>query len=104
MACPKNWSLDKKRKATKRYQLKTLYNLTVNEYNKLVERQNGLCAICGKVETANNQYGMFPLSIDHDHITGKVRGLLCQRCNRMLGHAKDNINILKKAIKYLRRT
>ena len=66
--------------------------------------QNNKCAICNEMETWKNKHGdIRPLAIDHDHSTGKVRGLLCTSCNALLGHAKDKISVLENAIKYLKR-
>jgi len=67
--------------------------LTEVEYFEMLETQDGNCAIC-KAEQAS-------LYVDHDHKTGKVRGLLCEQCNFLLGNAKDNVNILASAVKYL---
>ena len=92
---------NKNRLRTKKYNLKAVYNITLEDYNELVEKQNGLCAICGKVETTSNQFGSRPLCVDHNHETGIVRGLLCAQCNHLLGNAKDNIEILQKAIIYM---
>lgn len=74
-------------------QLKHKYGITLTEYFDLVEKQRGLCGICCK---ASNH-----LSVDHDHITKTVRGLLCQPCNMGLGLFKDNAISLKAAISYL---
>ena len=60
--------------------------------------QKGCCAICGM---HNSNLKKQSLGIDHDHATNKVRGLLCSKCNLLLGNANDNIYILDKAIKYL---
>lgn len=79
-------------------QLKSDYNITLNEYVELLNKQNGKCAICDTSE--NNGKNMY---IDHDHTTGKIRGLLCHQCNFGLGHFKDNVELLKKAIKYLQK-
>jgi hypothetical protein len=89
---------DKKRSNT----LKCLFGITLEDYNKMLEAQNGVCAICGKEETHKNQYGVVSLSVDHDHQTGKVRGLLCSKCNKMLGLSNDNKQILLNAINYLK--
>lgn len=78
--------------------LKRRYNLTIEEYDQLLEAQNYLCALCG--EHLINGQTKRP-DIDHDHATGKIRGILHRGCNTMLGHAKDDINILRKAILYL---
>lgn len=69
----------------------------------MFEKQNGVCAICKKPETAKKQSGngIKRLSVDHDHTTGAIRGLLCMYCNTALGKFKDDIEILKSAIVYL---
>lgn len=79
------------------------FNLTVKEYESMVLDQCGLCAICGNPETAMHpRTGQVQrLAIDHCHNSGKNRGLLCARCNKGLGHFKDNRDLLKNAIKYL---
>lgn len=74
------------------------YGVTEEKYNEMLKKQNGKCAICGYSDTTVPNF--FPL-IDHCHKTNKVRGLLCMNCNMALGKFKDNIEILKNAIKYL---
>lgn len=82
---------------TKRiYVLKNKYGISEEEYSRLHELQNGKCAVCGK-ELDHN------LCVDHDHKTGKIRGLLCDKCNLALGNVDDNLEILLKLIEYLRR-
>jgi hypothetical protein len=82
--------------------LKKSYNLTIEQYNEMLKQQNGVCAICGKEEiTKDSLRNVRKLSVDHNHKTGKIRGLLCASCNHVLGNAKDNIEILLKAIAYL---
>jgi len=76
-------------------QLRRNYGLTPVEYNKLLVGQNNSCAICGKPPYKVR------LSVDHSHISNKVRGLLCFHCNTILGHAYDDIKILSNAVKYL---
>lgn len=71
------------------------------EYWKLVKKQKGLCAICKQPEVMVRLGRVVTLSIDHDHKTNTVRGLLCHRCNVGLGHFLDNPKLLKKAAKYL---
>lgn len=73
------------------------FNITIEDYNKLFEKQNGRCSICDKHQSELN----VALSVDHDHITGRIRSLLCGNCNLLLGNANDNIDILKNAIEYL---
>lgn len=79
------------------------YNVTIEYVQELKQAQDGCCAICGTHET-DLVHGTFihsPLVIDHDHDTGEVRGLLCPSCNVILGHAKDNPQILLNAVSYL---
>jgi hypothetical protein len=66
-------------------------------YNLFIKKQNNKCAICGKPQFKKR------LSIDHNHKTDKIRGLLCNNCNILIGFAKDDIEILKEAINYLRK-
>lgn len=83
--------------------MKTKYGITLNEYLQMLESQNHLCAICNNPETRKDRTGkVHELVIDHDHITNKVRGLLCSKCNSGIGMLKDNISILDKAILYLK--
>lgn len=72
----------------------------MDEYERLLEKQKGVCAICGKNRNNGRQS---ILCVDHDHATGEVRGLLCQFCNRGLGFLGDDLEGLKKAIRYLKR-
>lgn len=72
-----------------------LYNMTPAEFLALIESQGGCCKICGDV-TPNQR-----LSVDHDHVTGRVRGLLCRSCNLGLGMFRDNASFLVRASKYL---
>ena len=81
-----------------RKRLLASYGLTLKDYNKLLKKQKGACAICGKKKA--HKKGKF-LHVDHNHKTGKVRGLLCAVCNTALGRL-NSVKILKKAIKYLR--
>ena len=80
------------------YNLKHRYGITGEEYEKLLEAQNCRCKICGTTEPGNKA-GSFV--VDHDHDSKEVRGLLCFACNIMLGHAKDNVETLSSAIRYL---
>jgi hypothetical protein len=75
------------------YLLKKLYGLSQKDFDKLVALQDGRCAICKRV--CDN------FVVDHDHTTGKVRGLLCKNCNGLLGFSGDNEQVLASAIKYL---
>lgn len=79
------------------------YGMTLEQYDELFGRQNGECFICSQPETVRSKNGKVKLlAVDHDHKTGIVRGLLCNRCNVILGLADDNIDLLKDIIDYLR--
>ena len=75
------------------------YGITSADYYRMLEEQNGGCAICGLPEQSTY---FKRLSVDHDHDTNKVRGLLCSECNFGLGKFKDDIDLLIKASKYLK--
>lgn len=77
------------------------YGITNEQYQEKLEAQDYSCAICGSKHQANTKNGKKTLHIDHDHLTGNVRGLLCRECNLALGHMKDSTNLLLRAIKYL---
>lgn len=77
--------------------LRNLYGITLEDYNQIFAEQNGSCLICGKSQLELKKR----LHVDHDHKTGKIRGLLCNSCNQGLGYFKDNKESLLKAIKYL---
>ncbi len=85
--------------------LYTRFKIRRHEYDNLVSEQGNKCAICNRPETYINKKldAPNPLSIDHCHVTGKIRELLCQKCNTILGMANDSDEILQEAIKYLRR-
>ncbi len=74
-----------------------IYGIDVPDYERMLEEQGGGCYICGKKPDKR------ALAIDHDHETGKVRGLLCSNHNRAIGLLNDDITILAKAIQYLAR-
>ena len=74
------------------------YGITLEDYDSLVLEQKGKCLICG-IPQENLKQG---LHVDHNHKTGKIRGLLCGSCNGGLGLFKDNILLLRKAIKYIK--
>lgn len=77
-----------------------LYGMTLDEVEQMLTLQGGLCAICQHPIGYSTKRG---LNVDHDHITGKVRGLLCFGCNNGLGNFKDDPQRLAAAIKYLRK-
>jgi hypothetical protein len=77
------------------------YGLTQEQYDAMVKAQNGVCKICKQPETRVIRGQVPLLSVDHDHATGKVRGLLCYACNHALGLFKDSVKTMKRAIRYL---
>lgn len=80
-------------------QLKVKYNITIEEWDLMYESQEYKCAICETDEPCGN--GL--MHVDHCHSTGNIRGLLCHHCNVALGSFKDSIEVLEKAIKYLKK-
>lgn len=74
--------------------LKQTYGVTAQQYSKILLDQNGVCAVCQLQDIGN-------MPLDHNHSTGKIRGILCQKCNRGLGHFKDSPALLRKAAEYL---
>lgn len=73
------------------------YGISRAGYDRMLMEQHGVCAICGGTD------GTRKLAVDHDHETGRVRGLLCTRCNVGLGYFRDARNVLENAISYLDR-
>lgn len=103
---PKNYEQIKKRNSAwlktpkgsnyhKNWRLNKTYGITIDDYNKLLKHQNGVCAICGQ----------FPddgiLVVDHNHKTNKIRGLLCHKCNFGIGIFRDSKTLLNNAVSYL---
>lgn len=85
--------------------LRATFGISLDEYNRMHEVQAGLCDICGKPETRKSHKGKTRiLAVDHCHDTGKVRGLLCSHCNQGIGFMNHDIDILTRAIDYLKRT
>lgn len=80
--------------------LKERYGITMEQYGLLLAKQGGGCAICGRTQTWVTKKGS--LSVDHDHQTGKIRGLLCHPCNRALGFFREDPDLIQHALDYLR--
>lgn len=76
-----------------------VYGLEKGEYAQLYEFQGGFCALCRRATGASRK-----LSVDHDHATGLVRGLLCRPCNTFLGHARDKLAFFRRCLRYLTTT
>jgi hypothetical protein len=77
---------------SRNYHLRARYGVSAAEVEVLVDEQGGVCPICGRPEPGN---------VDHDHVTGKVRGVLCFNCNGGLGQFRDDVDALSNAIGYL---
>ncbi len=88
-------------KVLRREQLKSRYGITLEQYDAMLVRQNYVCAICKQPETRKFKDQLCPLSVDHNHVTGKVRALLCNHCNHLLGDAMSDKEILLQAVLYL---
>jgi len=102
----KNWH-DKNKERTriwnKNYSLMKEYGITLDQYEQMLKEQNGVCAICSKKESAFNHVTkrVWDLAVDHEHKTGKIRGLLCRRCNQTIGLLYDDISLIKQMAKYV---
>jgi hypothetical protein len=88
--------------AMRHYGLKRMYGISPEIYSIMLVAQNGVCAICKQPETAKSSWGTSKeLSVDHNHVTGEIRGLLCSRCNHMIGHCRENREYLLAGVEYL---
>lgn len=99
----KSCDLKRQRTAERKQQhrrAKTLrqYGVTEEQYQALYKKQNGKCALCGNPET-DARHGR--LSIDHNHETGEIRGLLCGRCNMAIGLLRDDPVLARRVAAYL---
>jgi len=92
----KQWRKDNPHLA-KNNGLRRDHGITFEDYKKLEDSQNGVCAICGGKQIERYEF----FSVDHCHETGKIRGLLCSKCNIGLGHFEDSVEKLQSAINYL---
>lgn len=74
-----------------------VYGLTSGQRQSLLDAQGGVCAVCSGVNASGNR-----LAVDHDHVTGAIRGLLCHNCNVAIGHARDSADRLESLARYVR--
>lgn len=89
----------------KNYSLKNAFGITLDDFKILLEVQRGVCAVCEQKETHKHQNGKVKnLSVDHNHDTGEIRGLLCFHCNSAIGKFNDSVVLLQRAIDYLKKT
>jgi len=94
------------KRAHQSQRLQHVYGITLDDYDRMFAAQDGVCVICSEPETKmwrghTGRAAVTRLCVDHDHDTGKVRELLCDRCNKLLGFARDDIDILTKVINYI---
>ena len=81
--------------------MRTQFGISVEDYDRVLAEQGGVCAICRKPETVKVNGKITRLAVDHNHDTDRVRGLLCNACNRLLAAAKERETTLERAIQYL---
>lgn len=91
----------KRRHQTDPGRLRERYGMTYDEYLTRVEQQGGVCAICRNPGRKRTPRGL-PLVVDHDHRTGRIRGLLCSPCNTALGRLGDTEEAMERVLEYLR--
>lgn len=92
---------ERDRVASRDERLRRVYGISIEQYNEMLERQGGVCAICQGEETVTRAGTIRALSVDHCHATGRVRGLLCANCNTFIGMAEDDPVRLLAAMNYL---
>ena len=80
-----------------------LYGIERQEYERMLEEQGGLCAICGEPPDEDGVRAASRLHVDHNHTTGAVRALLCNKCNRGVGYFQDDAELLRIAAEYIER-
>lgn len=83
-------------KSGRRWEIKSKYGIELEEYDRLLEEQQSVCAICKQPDPTGRR-----LAVDHCHYLGHVRGLLCFHCNVAIGNLKHDVELLKSAIAYL---
>ncbi len=93
-----NLTAEEKRVINRRNSLSTNFGISTEDFDEMLKMQGGKCPICG-TEDAGGRWGQF--HVDHDHDTGRIRGLLCSHCNTSLGLFNDNVEHMVKAITYL---
>jgi hypothetical protein len=86
------------RRSRRKADLKKKYGMSPDDYEAMLKKQNGVCAVCGRVDPKPTHC----LSVDHDHKTGATRELLCSTCNTILGFVDDNLEWLQKLMDYVR--
>jgi hypothetical protein len=100
----RDWRTENPEEAAEQSEKDKLNRFGVDQswYGKKFAEQHGVCAICNQPEKTKQQGKVQRLSVDHDHKTGKPRGLLCAACNRAIGLMKEDPQRLEAAARYLR--
>ncbi len=103
-ACTYRWkkanrSPEEHARKVREQNLQRNYGLSLERFQEMLVEQGGVCAIC-RTDEPGGRHGVF--HVDHCHSSGKIRGLTCDACNRMLGFARDNDRTLNRAGEYLR--
>ena len=99
----KKWR-DKNKNYWKEWDLMRKYSISEGQYQEMLTAQDNKCIICNNKENVKHKSGVIKrLAVDHCHSTGKVRGLLCYRCNTSIGKFEDSIELLESAINYLKK-
>lgn len=80
--------------------VKRIYGVTREQYEQMLDAQGGRCAICGGTSTRRRSEFFH---VDHCHDTGRVRGLLCHKCNTAIGMLGDDVHVTRRALEYLER-
>lgn len=91
-------ALESRRRSVRDRELLRLYGITLERYERMLDAQGGVCAICKLPETAKHARN---LAVDHDHDTGAIRALLCMRCNTVLGVLRDSPELAERLAEYL---
>jgi hypothetical protein len=92
---------DKNRRYFRNHHLVKTYGITLEQYEAIYKQQGGVCGICGNPPDIG-RHGVARLAVDHDHATGKIRGLLCNNCNSGMGLIGDTAEHLVRALSYLK--
>lgn len=93
---------DKFRDTFRDTNLKQRFGISLEQYKEMLEKQGGVCAICGGSEPKSLGSSKQSFSVDHCHDTGRIRGLLCSSCNRGLGLLGDTVESVQRALDYLK--
>jgi 5-methylcytosine-specific restriction endonuclease McrA len=89
--------------ANRKWHLKTMYGLTLEQYEAMLIAQHGVCAVCRQPETALRRGTVKSLDVDHNHTTNQIRGLLCSACNNSLGMLREDPLRIRALAEYIER-